>query len=397
MAFPLSPANNQIAIVNGIEYNYNTTKGAWYRYGDATANVITSNTFQVLTSVIYPDNTIQTTATIQGASGVNGATGAGVQGASGSTGAAGSQGASGATGIQGASGSAGTNGATGSAGTNGATGSAGTNGATGISGATGSAGTNGATGSAGTNGTNGATGVQGASGVAGSQGASGATGTQGASGATGVIQNWIVKTTTYTAINKDAIAADTTGGAFTITLPASPAAGHFVTFADSGHSFNTNNLTIGRNGSTIEASATDLIVDVSNIFVTLIYDGTTWKAFSTVGTQGASGATGTGVQGASGVVGTNGATGSAGSNGATGPSGATGVPNTTYLTRIYQGTGSQTAFTVTTGQTANSVIVFENGVCQVPVNDYTVSGTTLTFTTAPTLDKVIQIRELPIY
>jgi hypothetical protein len=379
MAFPLSPANNQIALVNGIEYYYNTTKGAWYRYGDATANVITSNTFQVLTSVIYPDNTIQTTASVQGASGVAGATGAGVQGASGATGAAGSQGASGATGIQGASGSAGTNGATG------------------ISGATGSAGTNGATGSAGTNGTNGATGAQGASGAAGSQGASGATGTQGASGATGVIQNWIVKTTTYTAINKDAIAADTTGGAFTITLPASPAAGHFVAFADSGHSFNTNNLTIGRNGSTIENSATDLIVDVSNIFVTLIYDGTTWKAFSTVGTQGASGATGT--QGASGI----GATGSAGANGATGPSGAsgvggaTGVPNTTYLTRIYQGTGSQTAFTVTTGQTANSVIVFENGVCQVPVNDYTVNGTTLTFTTAPTSDKVIQIRELPIY
>ena len=332
MAFPLSPANNQIALVNGIEYYYNTTKGAWYRYGDATANVITSNTFQVLTSVIYPDNTIQTTASVQGASGVAGATGAGVQGASG---VAGSQGASGATGTQGASGSAGTNG------TNGATGSAGANGATGPSGA------------------------------------------NGVTGATGSLQNWIVKTTTYTASNKEAIAADTTAGAFTITLPASPTAGYFVTFADSGHSFNTNNLTIGRNGSTIENSATDLIVDVSNIFVSLIYDGTTWKAFSTVGTQGASG-----------VVGTNGATGP---SGASGVGGATGVPNTTYLTRIYQGTGSQTAFTVTTGQTANSVIVFENGVCQVPVNDYTVSGTTLTFTTAPTADKVIQIRELPIY
>jgi hypothetical protein len=62
MAFPLSPANNQIALVNGIEYYYNTTKGAWYRYGDATANVITSNTFQVLSSVVFSDNTNQTTA-----------------------------------------------------------------------------------------------------------------------------------------------------------------------------------------------------------------------------------------------------------------------------------------------------------------------------------------------
>ena len=62
MSFPLSPTNNQIALVNGIEYYYNTTKGAWYRYGDATANVITSNTFQVLSSLIFSDGTSQTSA-----------------------------------------------------------------------------------------------------------------------------------------------------------------------------------------------------------------------------------------------------------------------------------------------------------------------------------------------
>jgi len=62
MAFPISPANNQIALVNGIEYYYNTTKGAWYRYGDATANVITSNTFQVLSSLVFLDTTSQNTA-----------------------------------------------------------------------------------------------------------------------------------------------------------------------------------------------------------------------------------------------------------------------------------------------------------------------------------------------
>jgi hypothetical protein len=62
MAFPTSPSNNQIALVNGIEYYYNSTKGAWYRYGDATANVITSNTFQVLSSITFADGTSQTTA-----------------------------------------------------------------------------------------------------------------------------------------------------------------------------------------------------------------------------------------------------------------------------------------------------------------------------------------------
>lgn len=62
MAFPISPSNNQIALVNGIEYYYNTSKGAWYRYGDATANVITANTFQVLSSIVFADGSSQTTA-----------------------------------------------------------------------------------------------------------------------------------------------------------------------------------------------------------------------------------------------------------------------------------------------------------------------------------------------
>ena len=62
MAFPLTPANNQVALVNGIEYYWLASKGAWYRYGDVTANVITSNTFQVLSSVVFSDGTSQTTA-----------------------------------------------------------------------------------------------------------------------------------------------------------------------------------------------------------------------------------------------------------------------------------------------------------------------------------------------
>lgn len=66
------------------------------------------------------------------------------------------------------------------------------------------------------------------------------------------------------------------------------------------------------------------------------------------------------------------------------------------LMRRYTANGAQTQFTVTTGHTANSLLVFENGICQVPVNDYTVSGTTLTFVTAPIANVVVQIRELSI-
>ena len=169
MAFPLSPANNQTTLVNGIVYQYNTTLGVWKRNGSlASINVSqilvtssqasTSNTSGALlvtggagisgniytggifitgssNVLTFADGTRQTTASVQGASGISGATGAGVQGASGATGAAGSQGASGSAGTNGATGSAGANGATGPTGTNGtngATGSQGTQGASGI-------------------------------------------------------------------------------------------------------------------------------------------------------------------------------------------------------------------------------------------------------------------------
>jgi len=67
-----------------------------------------------------------------------------------------------------------------------------------------------------------------------------------------------------------------------------------------------------------------------------------------------------------------------------------------FTNRTYTGTGSQTAYTVTNGVTASSLLVTENGVVQTPGTDYTVSGSTLTFTTAPTSAMTIQIRELSI-
>ena len=66
-----------------------------------------------------------------------------------------------------------------------------------------------------------------------------------------------------------------------------------------------------------------------------------------------------------------------------------------YTTRTGTGDGSTVAFTVTSGTSVDDVLVTENGVLQRPTNDYTISGTTLTFTTAPGADVAIQIRELP--
>jgi len=72
------------------------------------------------------------------------------------------------------------------------------------------------------------------------------------------------------------------------------------------------------------------------------------------------------------------------------------VSPSAYSTRIYQGDGSTNTFTISSGHTANTIMVFNNGVCQFPVDDYTVSGTTLTYVLTPELDETIQIRELPI-
>ena len=70
-------------------------------------------------------------------------------------------------------------------------------------------------------------------------------------------------------------------------------------------------------------------------------------------------------------------------------------PVLTYTTRTATGDASTVGFTVTSGVTVDDVLVTENGVLQQPTTDYTVSGTTLTFGTAPASGVKIVIRELP--
>ena len=67
-----------------------------------------------------------------------------------------------------------------------------------------------------------------------------------------------------------------------------------------------------------------------------------------------------------------------------------------YNTRTATGDGSTVGFTVTSGMTDDSVIVTENGVIQTPTSDFSISGTTLTFTTAPASGVAIKIQELPV-
>ena len=91
---------------------------------------------------------------------------------------------------------------------------------------------------------------------------------------------YIVQTSNYTAEKNQGILADTSGGAFTVTLPAFPAVSDQVVVADPDGSWATNNLTVGRNGSTIGGVASDLVCNVSGVAVQLIYDGSTWIVYS---------------------------------------------------------------------------------------------------------------------
>ena len=59
------------------------------------------------------------------------------------------------------------------------------------------------------------------------------------------------------------------------------------------------------------------------------------------------------------------------------------------------GDASTTTFTIASGRTVDDVLVFVNGICLVPTDDYTISGTTLTFAVAPAASAEITIRVLP--
>jgi hypothetical protein len=80
-----------------------------------------------------------------------------------------------------------------------------------------------------------------------------------------------VKTSGFTAVAGEGYFCNTTSAAFTATLPASASIGDFVSFVDYAGTFDTNNLTVGRNGHNIQGSAADLVVGTERAGFTLVY------------------------------------------------------------------------------------------------------------------------------
>jgi hypothetical protein len=117
--------------------------------------------------------------------------------------------------------------------------------------------------------------------------------------AAGGITYTTTKTANYTASTNDGVLTNTTAGAFTVTLPASPSNGAQVIVADVAGTWGTNNLTVGRNGSNIADVAQDLVCDISGASVQFVYNSSgtaSWEVFAQIGGNGGTAVTLTGTQ-----------------------------------------------------------------------------------------------------
>jgi len=86
-------------------------------------------------------------------------------------------------------------------------------------------------------------------------------------------RKWRVITAAETVQAGAKLLVNTNGGAVTVTLPLSPSTGDEVHFVDQGYDFNTNALTVGRNGSNIANAASDLVVNTQGAAFGLVFSG----------------------------------------------------------------------------------------------------------------------------
>jgi hypothetical protein len=104
--------------------------------------------------------------------------------------------------------------------------------------------------------------------------------TQTGFGRTGTV-DWCTtaKTAPFTGVSGKGYFVNTTCGAVTVTLPASPSAGDIISIADYASTFQTNNLTICRNSSKINGGCNNANLNTQGQSITLVYVDATrgWK------------------------------------------------------------------------------------------------------------------------
>ena len=95
--------------------------------------------------------------------------------------------------------------------------------------------------------------------------------------------NWdtTAKTAGFTGVSGNGYFINTTAGAITVNLPASPSAGAIVYIKDYDGSFGTNSCTVARNGSNIRGAASNFDLAKNNAGAVFIYVDATegWQVF----------------------------------------------------------------------------------------------------------------------
>jgi hypothetical protein len=90
---------------------------------------------------------------------------------------------------------------------------------------------------------------------------------------------FIVESANFNAVEGARYGVNTAGGNVTATLPATPATGSAIFFADAGGAFATNNLTVDPDGGSINGISDVMTVNTNNQSFGLFYNGTTWRTY----------------------------------------------------------------------------------------------------------------------
>jgi len=93
------------------------------------------------------------------------------------------------------------------------------------------------------------------------------------------VQWQAIKTGDFTAVAGEGYFVNTTGGAITVTLPASPAIGDTIMIVDYATKFATNNVTVDPGSNKIENSTNDAVLSTNDQTHTLVFTDSTqgWK------------------------------------------------------------------------------------------------------------------------
>jgi acyl-[acyl carrier protein]--UDP-N-acetylglucosamine O-acyltransferase len=86
---------------------------------------------------------------------------------------------------------------------------------------------------------------------------------------------WETKTSAFNAEVSKGYFVDTSSSAITATLPASPTAGDTIRFIDLSATFDTNNLTVARNGKKLQGDTSDMTVATERAGFALVFSGDT--------------------------------------------------------------------------------------------------------------------------